>query len=75
MLLQIRALLLRLHVKRRDHVHFITRRLLVEVANVLARSGCSLNKTCSEPDHLLSIYGNEQRKTDHVNVVYVYELL
>ena len=61
--------LLRLQVKRRDHAHFINRRLLVEVANALARSRCWLSKSRSEPDHSLSIYGNEQRKTNHVNVV------
>jgi len=43
----------------RDHVPFITRRLPVEVANALARSGRWLSKSRSEPDHSLSIYGNE----------------
>ena len=43
----------------RGHVHFITRRLPVEVANALACSGCWLGKLRSETDHSLSIYGNE----------------
>jgi len=45
--------------RERDHVHFITRRLPVEVANALARWGRWLSKSRSEPDHSLSIYGNE----------------
>ena len=45
--------------RKRDHVHFITRRLPVEVANALARSGHWLSKSLSEPDHSLSIYGIE----------------
>jgi len=43
----------------RDHVHFITRRLPVEVANALARLGRWLSTTRSETDHLLSTYGKE----------------
>ena len=46
-------------LRERDHVHFITRRLPVEVANALARSRRWLSKSRSEPDHSLSIYGNE----------------
>ena len=42
-----------------DHVHCITRRLPIEVANALSHSGYWLSKSRSEPDHLLSIYGNE----------------
>ena len=45
--------------RERDHVHYITRRLPVEVDNALARSGRWITKSRSEPDHLLSIYGNE----------------
>jgi len=35
------------------------RHIPVEVANTLSCSGCWLSKSHSEPDHLLSIYGNE----------------
>ena len=45
--------------RERDHVYFTTRRPSVEVANALARSGRCLSKSSSEPDHLLSVYGNE----------------
>jgi len=41
--------------RERDHAHFITRRLPVEVANALARSGRWFSKSRSEPDHTLSI--------------------
>jgi len=37
--------------RERDYVHFITRRLPVEVANTLSHSGRWLRKSCSEPDH------------------------
>jgi len=43
----------------RDHVHFKTRRLPVEMANALAYSGCWLSKSRSEPDYLSSVCGNK----------------
>jgi len=58
--------------RERDHVHFVTRRLPVEVANALARSGVDSANNVQNQTTCYPYMVTRQRKTGHVDVVIVH---